>query len=385
MSTLKRILLIGPISSSGGREVMTNLLVNSLKDHYCVAVFSTILMTRHSVALRTFNGRWSNLNLTLLKSNLFIRILALLSRARSKRDAPLSEFSVNSVSRKLFDFEKRSKSIVKDKVLSNDFVIYSGEINNNWYKFIAEQCHKSNIPLLLRLTGQVNEVPDYFRTTVFPLNILAHSIKNKNKLEGYEAIKIWQVDQTTVLEKELLRLEIKCNQDLTFGFLGRFTEEKGINELLDCFKEREDKLIIAGSGKFIKSVQDLDRQCDNLLFIGKLTQHEISNFFSQIDVLIIPSVIEGGPIVGVEAMAAGKLIISTRVGAMEERLKDTSNDFWFDHNDHNGLNNCIDKIKELPVERHIEIRESIRKRYMQRNQLRVIQHTYRSIIEKISS
>lgn len=384
MSKQKKILLIGPISSSGGREVMTNLLINSLQDHYTVEVFSTILMTEKSVALRSFNGRWTNLNLAILNSNFLIKLLAFLSKARSKKTASLSEFAINTISRKLFDFGKRGKSIVKNKVRQHEVVIFSGEIHNNWYTYISRECQHSDIPLILRLTGQVETVPAFFSSPPFPLNILTHSVKNENMLKGCDLLKIWQVDQTTVLERELLDSSIAYDGNLTFGFLGRFTEEKGILQLLDCFKEREDSLIIAGSGTSIDAVEAVVNHKENVSYVGKLSQHEVGDFFSQIDVLIIPSFIEGGPIVGVEAMAAGKLIISTRVGAMEERLKDTGNDFWFDHSKDLDLAICIEKVKSLTEEQHIEIRKRIRQRYLVRNKLEVIQHRYRTIIEEIS-
>lgn len=383
MSKRKKILLIGPISSSGGREVMTNLLINSLNDYFSVEVFSTILMTRKSVALKSFNGQWGSLSLEILKSNPMITLLAILSRARSKRKGSLSEFSLNTVSLKFFNFNRRSNDIIKKKLAYQDFIIFSGEINNDWFQFIACECDRLNIPLLLRLTGQVDHVPNYFKKAEFQLNILAHSIKNEQKLRTYKALNIWQVDQTTVLEKELLKLEIKCNKNLIFGFLGRFTEEKGIIELLNCFKERDDKLIIAGSGKYADFVQTTARQSDNLTFVGKLNQNKIAHFFSQIDVLIIPSFVEGGPIVGVEAMAAGKLIISTRVGAMEERLKSTNNDFWFEHRNHLGLHTCVDRILDMSKKRNIEIRKNVRERYLKRNQFEIIKNTYRTIVEEI--
>ena len=54
--------------------------------------------------------------------------------------------------------------------------------------------------------------------------------------------------------------------------------------------------------------------------------------------------------VGLEAMAAGKIIISTDVGAMKDRLLGTKNDFWFDLNTIDELNQIFEKLNTLELE-----------------------------------
>ena len=98
---------------------------------------------------------------------------------------------------------------------------------------------------------------------------------------------------------------------------------------------------------------------------------------------MIPSFEEGGPIVGVEAMASGKLIISTKVGAMEERLAQTKNDFWFSHEEKSSLPDAINRVEALSIEDRMMIRKEVRNTYVKNNALGTIKAKYLQIISNL--
>lgn len=170
---------------------------------------------------------------------------------------------------------------------------------------------------------------------------------------------------------------------MIYGYLGRFSKEKGILELLANFKEKERQLHIAGSGPLVHEVKNLCENNVNFNFLGALLPSELASFFSKIDVLIIPSHEESGPLVGVEAMAAGKIILSTRVGAMMDRTNNTQNQFWFDINDKQSLLTSLEAIETLNGERLISIRKELRKKYIDNYSKSKVESEYLRLIENL--
>jgi len=137
-------------------------------------------------------------------------------------------------------------------------------------------------------------------------------------------------------ENNLLNIELKENIDgksLVFGFLGRVSSEKNIMDmifLIDFLNNKNNlncKLIIQGEGEAIclgelhKKVVELrlsEFVFFNNWFVDPLLNHE---FYEKIDVFLVTSFWEGGPITALEAAAAGRLILGYDVGAMSDRFK----------------------------------------------------------------
>ena len=380
----RSILIIGPIVDFGGREVMTNLLANVLKDNYTINVLSTTLMTKSSVALNNLSSnQWSTLSQNVYNKNVFLKLTASLTKAIYKRKEPAYFFIKNKLSNPFFNFEVLGVKTINQFLKQTDLIIYSDEITGKWLKQIIEFSEKDKIPLLLRLTGKIKSTPSFLLGKTYNFNVLAHSKQNANAIKGQLDLEVWNIDQTTVLENKLLALKVKENENLTYGFLGRFSKEKGINSLIKVFSKNNKKLILAGNGPFLNDVITLTEDNTNSVYLGELKPTQLPDFFDKIDVFIIPSFEEGGPIVGVEAMAAGKLIISTKVGAMPERMEDTENDFWFSHDVEHDLQNTIDAIEKLTKTERLKIRQQVRKKYVSNNSIASIRTQYLDLIKTL--
>lgn len=118
------------------------------------------------------------------------------------------------------------------------------------------------------------------------------------------------------------------HDDPTIGFIGRLSEEKGVQTLIRAMaavrtKIPRAKLLIAGSGPMEKQLRKLVQTTDlgsSITFLGFC-----SNAFEMIgnlDVFVLPSRTEGCPIVVLEAMAMGVPVIATDVGGTPELVKD---------------------------------------------------------------
>lgn len=124
-------------------------------------------------------------------------------------------------------------------------------------------------------------------------------------------------------------------------FIGRLTEIKGLDVLLKAMRGLDDVcLIVAGAGERRDELEALARALSvNALFIGRIGASEREELLSICDVVVIPSRVlangrtEGTPLVCLEAMAAGSIVIASRVGGLAEAVVDGENGLLFEQGD----------------------------------------------------
>ncbi len=109
------------------------------------------------------------------------------------------------------------------------------------------------------------------------------------------------------------------------GSLGRIEEsQKGVGVLLEAYKlysARESStslLLIGGEGPDLKSLTAKAQTEDlaDVRFLGFVA--DVSSFLSAIDVFVLPSFLEGRPIVLLEAMASGCAVVASRIPGVAE-------------------------------------------------------------------
>ena len=131
----------------------------------------------------------------------------------------------------------------------------------------------------------------------------------------------------------------------TILFIGRLTEIKGLDVLLNAVKGLDDlQLIVAGDGDSRDELESLARALSvSARFVGRIGASERERLFSLCDVVVIPSRVlangrtEGTPVVCLEAMAAGRVVIASQVGGLAEAIVDRENGLLFDQGDHRML------------------------------------------------
>jgi glycogen synthase len=109
---------------------------------------------------------------------------------------------------------------------------------------------------------------------------------------------------------------------------GRLTYKKGFDLLLQAFARitahhPDLDLIIAGEGEEQSHLELLSEQlglCGRAIFYGRATPQEVVALLNGCELAAIPSRQEPFGIVALEALAAGKQLIATRVGGLAELL-----------------------------------------------------------------
>lgn len=378
----KKILIVGPIGDFGGRDVEVNIIARALEAAYDTTILSTQYMTAASFSLQQLtNTKWQSVPELLFKKSRLIRFLSRISKKRNKGKKEVYGYVSNSLSKKLMNLDALSWGIIQNELAQTHLVVLPVQLTTKFLPEIVNYCHEANIPCLVRTTGTIREVPaqdfDFLKKiTLF----LHHSQANATNLNRQLALPYTIIDQCALTETALLELDTVKTKPLRFGYLGRLSEEKGILPVAEFFAQTDLPFVIAGDGLQKEALLDIINGKPNCTYLGLVSHKDISAFFSQIDVLVIPSYEESGPLVGLEAMAAGKLIISTRVGAMEERLNSLYS-FWFAVENVSSLQACVDRVNTLSLEECQSVSEQLRKKYLMEYSAVAIAAKYRHVVQ----
>lgn len=147
-------------------------------------------------------------------------------------------------------------------------------------------------------------------------------------------------------------------------FIGRLVEKKGLFILIEFFKKfvksnNTYNLIIAGDGELKKEVELYLNEYDlkNKIFLtGSIDDEQKKYLFEMSEILIVPSIItdddiEGMPVVIIEGLYFGKIVIASQFTNSDLVISDNINGFKFNALDSNNLLKVFEKILRLdPLE-----------------------------------
>ena len=175
------------------------------------------------------------------------------------------------------------------------------------------------------------------------------------------------------------------------GMAAVFEERKGHRFLLEAARRLKEQgyqiqYRLAGEGSLRKSLEETATRLgvkDDVQFLGFVS--DISAFLSQVDIFVLPSLFEGLGVSVLEAMAAGKAVIASRVGGLPELVIDSVTGLLVAPRDIEGLANAISKLaadRFLIREMGQRGRERLRENFTMEQTARKNEDYYYCLLEK---
>jgi glycosyltransferase involved in cell wall biosynthesis len=157
------------------------------------------------------------------------------------------------------------------------------------------------------------------------------------------------------------RLGLAPDRIVVLG-VGRFIPAKGFASLIDAFagarsKRAELHLVLVGDGAQREELLARTRAAgvsDDVSFPGTAAHDEIPAYLAAAQMVVVPSVHAGGlvdglPNVALEAMAAGRPLVATRVGGLPQLVRDGETGLLVDEADSAGLADAILSLAHDPA------------------------------------
>lgn len=132
----------------------------------------------------------------------------------------------------------------------------------------------------------------------------------------------------------------KDNQQITVGIVKGMEEKYGIEYLIQAFKSLKEKLPkedfsklhlkIVGDGPSLQAYKQLSQmyELDHTISFTGPVQHElVPKIISEMDIFVVPSIIESFGVAAVEAQACGVPVIASNVGGLPEVVIDGETGF----------------------------------------------------------
>ena len=156
------------------------------------------------------------------------------------------------------------------------------------------------------------------------------------------------------LRKPASRRQNESHSRLRFVTVGRLSAEKGYTGLLQAFttllsRGIDAELAIVGDGPLRESLErelsalDLN---DRVTVHGTLAEEATLQVISTADIFVLPSLMEGLPVVLMEAMAMAKPVIAASVAGIPELVEDGKTGLLFRPSDWDDLARCMQLLAE---------------------------------------
>ncbi|NCN64713.1 MAG: glycosyltransferase family 4 protein [Candidatus Altiarchaeum hamiconexum] len=201
-----------------------------------------------------------------------------------------------------------------------------------------------------------------------PSNVIAGYLKE----QGIENVKVISngIDINLFKEDTRQRNFQKDKNKLCIGYCGRIGIEKHLEDLIFLAKKFDGEILIAGEGPAKKYYKQMANKISkNIKFLGRIPHEELPKFYSCLDFLVFPSVVETQGLVALEAMACGTPVIGADAMALKETILAGKTGYLYKPGDvyelftklQNGYKNreiltknCVDEARKHSVENTVK-------------------------------
>ena len=230
-------------------------------------------------------------------------------------------------------------------------IVFNGQCN---FGYKISPWIKKDIPQI-ELIHSLNTF-SYIRIPFLPfinrtVMISQKRVEDHKKLYGRYKIPTTLLDKITHIPNAIKlpgKPFLKDDKTFTVLYVGRGTEEKRVKLVAETAKELYEKKENVGfeimgdvSGSINKSTYPFIKFYDNVS-----DENTIRDTYSKAHILLLTSSTEGFPMVIMEAMAYGCVVLSTSVGDIPYHVKNNENGFLFSNTEDGSaiINEAIEKI-----------------------------------------
>ena len=193
--------------------------------------------------------------------------------------------------------------------------------------------------------------------------ILKNLLIHQRGIPAEKVVRIYNGIETAIYDpeklknqREQIRSEFPLAEDIILiGAIGRLVWQKGFEYFLRCIPDVIRKFpgvrfLLVGDGELRAPLEQLSRELKiekSLLFTGH--RSDIQNILAALDIVVIPSLLEGFPMITLEAMAMKKPIVATMIDGITEQISDGIEGILVPPKDPSALASAITKLIEAPA------------------------------------
>jgi glycosyltransferase involved in cell wall biosynthesis len=147
---------------------------------------------------------------------------------------------------------------------------------------------------------------------------------------------------------------IRVNDPPVLVFAGRFMPQKAplqVVQILHAIQDSPWNCVMIGDGPLLADVKQAVAGYGlqgRFTFSGWITPGEVMDRFAGCDILFMPSLSEGLPVVGVQALAKGLAIVASRVGGFVDLVDEDRNGYLIEPGDSAGFAEKLQHLLKNP-------------------------------------
>ena len=202
---------------------------------------------------------------------------------------------------------------------------------SNKANVIFRKCMKNNLSASFLAWGEAvywnkKKLSKWTDTFICPSNFIAQKMKQG----GYPAEKLHVICNFINDEKAKFITELNPEmKEIAYAYIGRLSEEKGINEFLKVAAKLPYKLYIAGNGPLENELKQ-KYSSDRIWFLGHLSAIEIIKLLKRVQFSVMPSICyENNPLSVIESLCCGTPVCGRRIGGIPELLEGNTDNHLF--------------------------------------------------------
>lgn len=190
---------------------------------------------------------------------------------------------------------------------------------------ILHKCMKNNLMASILAWWEAanwnkNKLSLWTNSFICPSQFMA----KKMQQGGYPASKLQVINNFIGREQVQLMSTVNLIREEAYAYIGRLSQEKGIESLLKAASRLPYKLYIAGSGPLEAELKK-KYTANNIIFLGYLGTKDTIELFKKVSFTVIPSIsYENNPLSVIESMCCGTPVLGRNIGGIPELLEISS-------------------------------------------------------------